>query len=171
VEFAEEQGLTCEDLGFAGFVSVKEQLKENCLECLRQLGNIMVNHTVSDFVTRIKNAAKARRREIETPYNRLSRDIAKVLVREGFLEEVKETRQDNRKVLNLRIKYNNRIPVITDTKIVSKPSLRVYSGSSNLVQNQKKGMYTLILSTSKGILTGDEAQKKNLGGEVLFRIW
>ena len=97
--------------------------------------------------------------------------IAKVLVREGFLEEVKETRQDNRKVLNLRIKYNNRIPVITDTKIVSKPSLRVYSGSSNLVQHQKKGMYTLILSTSKGILTGDEAQKKNLGGEVLFRIW
>lgn len=131
----------------------------------------MVNHTVSDFIIRIKNAAKARRKEILTPYNRISKDIAKVLVREGFLENVKEQVLDNKKVLGIKIKYNNRIPVITDTKVVSKPSSRTYSGSKNLIQNQRKGMYTIILSTNKGIMTGDEAQKKNLGGEVLFRIW
>lgn len=131
----------------------------------------MVNHTVSDFIIRIKNAAKAKRKEIITPYNRISRDIAKVLVREGFLENVKEQVLDNKKVLDIKIKYNNRIPVITDTKIVSKPSSRTYSGSKNLVQNQRKGMYTIILSTNRGIMTGDEAQKKNLGGEVLFKIW
>ena len=131
----------------------------------------MVNHTVSDFIIRIKNAAKARRKEILTPYNRISRDIAKVLVKEGFLENVKEQIIDDKKMLGIKIKYNNRIPVITDTKVVSKPSSRTYSGSKNLIQNQRKGMYTIILSTNKGIMTGDEAQKKNLGGEVLFRIW
>ena len=131
----------------------------------------MVNHTVSDFIIRIKNAAKAKRKEIVTPYNRISRDIAKVLMREGFLENVKEHVLDNKKVLGIKIKYNNRIPVITDTKVVSKPSSRTYSGSKNLIQNQRKGMYTIILSTNKGIMTGDEAQKKNLGGEVLFKIW
>lgn len=131
----------------------------------------MVNHTVSDFVTRIKNASKARRRELVAPYTRISRDIAKVLAKEGFLEDIKEQEAEGRKVLSLKIKYNNRIPVITDTKIISKPSYRVYSGSSNLVQTQKKGMFTIILSTSKGIMTGDEAQKNKIGGEVLFRIW
>ncbi len=131
----------------------------------------MVNHTVSDFIIRIKNAAKARRKEILTPYNRISRDIAKVLVKEGFLENVKEQVVDDKKMLGIKIKYNNRIPVITDTKVVSKPSSRTYSGSKNLIQNQRKGMYTIILSTNKGIMTGDEAQKKNLGGEVLFKIW
>ena len=131
----------------------------------------MVNHTVSDFIIRIKNAARARRKEIVTPYNRISRDIGKVLVREGFLEDVKDQIVEGKKTLTIKIKYNNRIPVITDTKVVSKPSSRTYSGSKNLIQNQRKGMYTIILSTNKGIMTGDEAQKKNLGGEVLFRIW
>ncbi len=146
----------------------------NCPEFLRRLGNKfknMVNHTVSDFVTRIKNASKARRRELVAPYTRISRDIAKVLAKEGFLEDIKEQEAEGRKVLSLKIKYNNRIPVITDTKIISKPSYRVYSGSSNLIQTQKKGMFTIILSTSKGIMTGDEAQKNKIGGEVLFRIW
>ena len=76
----------------------------------------MVNHTVSDFVTRIKNASKARRRELVAPYTRISRDIAKVLAKEGFLEDIKEQEAEGRKVLSLKIKYNNRIPVITDTK-------------------------------------------------------
>lgn len=131
----------------------------------------MVNHTVSDFITRIKNAARARRKEINTPYNRISQDIARVLVKEGFLEEAKLQNIENKKMLSIKIKYNKRVPVITDTRIVSKPSSRVYSGSGGLIESQKKGMYTLVLSTNKGIMTGDEAQKKKLGGEVLFRIW
>ena len=131
----------------------------------------MINHTVSDFVIRIKNAARARRKEIPAPYNRISKEIAKVLVRKGFLEGVSEKIVNDRKMLTIKIKYNNRIPVVTDTKIISKPSARIYSGSKNLIQNQRKGMYTTVLSTNKGIMTGDEAQKKNLGGEVLFRIW
>ena len=131
----------------------------------------MINHTVSDFITRIKNAAKARRRDLISPYTRISKDIAKVLVKEGFLEDVKEQVLEGKKVLSIKIKYKNRMPIITDTKIISKPSLRVYSGSSSLVQDQKKGMFTIILSTNKGIMTGENAQKNKIGGEILFRIW
>lgn len=130
-----------------------------------------MNHTVSDFIIRIKNAAKARRREILVPYTRITKEIAKVLVREGFLEEVKEQTIDKKKMLSLKVRYRNRIPVLTDVKIISKPSIRVYTPSKNIVQNQRKGMFTIILSTNKGILTGHEAEKKNLGGEVLFKIW
>ena len=130
-----------------------------------------MNHTVSDFIIRIKNAALARRREILAPYTRITREIAKVLEKEGFLEEVKEQTVDKKKMLNIIIRYRNRIPVLTDVKIISKPSIRVYTPSKNIVQNQRKGMFTLVLSTNKGILTGHEAEKKNLGGEVLFKIW
>jgi small subunit ribosomal protein S8 len=131
----------------------------------------MVNHTVSDLITRIKNAALAKRKEIFVPYSRISKEIAKVLAREGFLGDVSEEKVEDRRMLKITIKYNNRLPIITGAKVLSKPSARMYSGFSKLVQNQRKGMYTIILSTSKGIMTGDEAQKKKIGGEALFRIW
>ena len=130
-----------------------------------------MNHTVSDFVIRIKNAALARRREVFVPYTRIIKEIAKVLEREGFLEEVKEQAVDKKRVLRLKVRYRNRIPVLTDVKIISKPSIRVYTPSKNINTSQRKGMFIFILSTSKGILTGHEAEKKNLGGEVLFKIW
>ena len=130
-----------------------------------------MNHTVSDFVIRIKNAALARRREVFVPYTRITKEIAKVLEKEGFLEEVKEQTVDKKKILKLKVRYKNRIPVLTDVKIISKPSIRVYTPSKNINTSQRKGMFIFILSTSKGILTGHEAEKKNLGGEVLFKIW
>ncbi len=130
-----------------------------------------MNHTVSDFVIRIKNAARARRKEIIAPYSRIAKEIAKVLVKEGFLEEAKEQIVDKKKMLSLKIRYRNRIPVLTDVKIISKPSIRVYTPSKNIVQAQRKGMFTLVISTNRGILTGHEAEKKNLGGEVLFKVW
>lgn len=130
-----------------------------------------MNHTVSDFVIRIKNAARARRREIVAPYTRITREIAKVLQKEGFLEEVKEQTVDKKKMLSLRIRYKNRTPILTDIKIISKPSIRIYTPSKNINVNQRKGMFIFVLSTSKGILAGHEAVKKNLGGEVLFKVW
>ena len=77
-----------------------------------------MNHTVSDFIIRIKNAARARRREILAPYTRITREIAKVLEKEGFLEEVKEQIDDKKKMLSLKIRYKNRIPVLTDVKLI-----------------------------------------------------
>ncbi|MBI2031426.1 MAG: 30S ribosomal protein S8 [Candidatus Levybacteria bacterium] len=130
-----------------------------------------MNHTVSDFIIRIKNAALARRKDTMVSFANINKDIAKVLIKEGFLEEIKEKTMGNKKVFQVKIKYKNRIPVLTDVELVSKPSLRVYNAKKNILDAQKKGMYTMILSTSQGIMTGHEAFKKGIGGEVLFKIW
>lgn len=130
-----------------------------------------MNYIVSDFIIRIKNAALSRRKDVLVPFANISKDIAKVLIKEGFLEEIKEKTIDNKKFIQVKIKYKNRTPVLTNIKLVSKPSLRVYSVKKNILDAQRRGMYTMILSTNQGIMTGHEAFKKGIGGEVLFKIW
>lgn len=128
-------------------------------------------HNVSDFITRIKNAALSRRKSAILPYSNINKEIGKVLVARHFLEEIKEETKDNKKILVAKIAYNRRIPVLIDVKIVSKPSLRVYVKKENIEKVAKRGLHTLILSTSKGVITDKEAKKKGIGGELLFRIW
>ncbi len=130
-----------------------------------------MNHTVSDFIIRIKNAALSRRKEVSLPYARISKEIARVLIGEGFLEDVQEQKLGKRKILAIKIAYINTTPVLTDVEIVSKPSLRIYSPSKNINDPKNRGMFTIILSTNKGIMTGKEAYKKKIGGEILFKIW
>lgn len=128
-------------------------------------------YNVSDFITRIKNAALSRRRSVLLPYSKINKEIGKVLVSRHFLEEIKEETKDNKKNLVAKIAYNRRIPVLIDIKIVSKPSLRAYVKKENIEKVAKRGLYTLILSTSKGVMTDKEAKKKGIGGELLFKIW
>ena len=84
-----------------------------------------MNHSVSDFIIRIKNAALARRREVILPYSNLNKEIGKVLQKEGFLEEIKEIKVGNHKSLSAIVKYEKRIPVLNDVVVISKPSLRI----------------------------------------------
>jgi small subunit ribosomal protein S8 len=130
-----------------------------------------MNHLVSDFVIRIKNSALSKRREVILPFSNINREIGKVLVKEGFLESIKEDSSTGIKELRAIIKYENRIPVLSDVIIISKPSLRVYSPSKKLSEIAKRGKRKVIISTSKGVMTSFEAQKKGLGGEILFSIW
>ena len=126
---------------------------------------------VSDFVIRIKNASLAKRKKILAPYCNINKKVGQVLIKEGFLESIKEVEVDNKKVLEAVIKYERRIPVLTDVLIIARPSLHVYTKLSGIPDIQRRGRYTVIISTSKGIMTGKEAYKKGLGGEVLFKIW
>ena len=130
-----------------------------------------MNYRVSDLIIRIKNAVRARRKEVVLDNLKINKAICKVLVSEGFLEHVDTITKDEKKVLVALIKYERRSPVLTDVLIVSKPSLRKYATASSIPAIQRKGRHTIILSTNKGIMTGREALKKNIGGEVLFRIW
>jgi len=130
-----------------------------------------MNHLVSDFIIRIKNASRARKKSVALPYSKLNKSIGQALVREGFLENIKEEKDGNRKTLTAQLAYDNRNPVITDVKIVSKPSLRVYQKIHRIKSMEKRGMVVSILTSSKGIMTSVEAEKKGVGGEVLFRIW
>lgn len=158
-------------MAYVGYVLENWLPRVNCQALLKQVGEGNMNHTVSDFIIRIKNATLSRRKEISVPFARVSKEIAMVLVKEGFLEEVKEQKLGKRKVLMIKIKYRKRIPVLTDVEIISKPSLRVYSPSKNIADLQRRGMYTMILSTNKGIMTGNEAYRKKIGGEIFFKIW
>jgi small subunit ribosomal protein S8 len=126
---------------------------------------------VSDFVIRIKNASLAKRKKILAPYCNINKKVGQVLIKEGFLESIKEVVVDNKKVLEAVIKYERRTPVLTDVLIIARPSLHVYTKLLGIPEIQRRGRYTVIISTSKGIMTGREAYKKGLGGEVLFKIW
>lgn len=130
-----------------------------------------MDYQIGDFIVRIKNASMARRRKVVMPYQKAIKEIGNVLVKGGFLESIKEGRVDNKKILEATIKFDRRSPVISDLSVISKPSLRVYATAKDIPEIQKKGMITIILSTSKGIMMGSDAYKKGIGGEVLFRIW
>ncbi len=130
-----------------------------------------MNHRISDLIIRIKNAARAKRKEVVLDDLKINKAVCKVLVREGFLEDFASQVKNERKVLIAKIKYEKRNPVLTDVLVVSKPSLRRYATADQILGIQRKGKHIIILSTNKGIMTGREALKKNMGGEVLFRIW
>ena len=130
-----------------------------------------MNHTVSDFLTRIKNASMARRREVNLPYSNINKEIGKVLVKEGFLQEIKEVKKDDQRSLHALISYEKRNPVLSNVVVVSKPSLRVYKTSKTIADVERRGKHKVIISTSQGVMSGKDARKKGIGGEIFFEIW
>lgn len=129
-----------------------------------------MNYIVADFLIRIKNASAARRKEVVMPYSNINKAIAKVLIKEGFLADVKEAEEDGHKVLKVGIRYARRKPVVNEVEIISKPSLRHYSGKKAIGLEERRDALMTVLSTSQGIMTGKEAMKKGIGGELLFKI-
>jgi small subunit ribosomal protein S8 len=130
------------------------------------------NDTISDMLTRIRNASLARHQTTEVPSTRMTRSIAKVLVDEGFIASVEEVGEDPKKnlVLSLKYKGKNRKPIITALKRVSRPGLRVYSNRKDLPR-VLGGIGIAIVSTSSGIMTDRDARKSGVGGEVLCYVW
>ena len=129
-----------------------------------------MNYTIGDFIIQLKNAALARKKELYMPFSKLKKAVGKVLIKEGFLEEIKEEEIEGKKILYVKLRYQRRKPALTNVKIVSKPSLRIYVGSGEINKHQGRAM-TAILSTNNGILTGKQAIKKKIGGELLFKVW
>jgi small subunit ribosomal protein S8 len=127
-------------------------------------------YTIGDFVIQLKNAALTHKRELVTPFANIKQAVAKVLIKEGFLESVKVETIDGRKMIIVSLRYARRKPTLTDVKLVSKPSLRVYVESKEISRKQGRAE-TAILSTNAGIITGREAMKKGVGGELLFKVW
>lgn len=123
------------------------------------------------YIIAIKNAAKAKRRELKLPYSKLNIEISRVLKGLDFLEEFKEETLENKKIINAKLTYDKRTPRFTDVTLFTKPSLKKYVSSKNIRDLERKGNRTLIISTSLGVMTGKEAAKKGIGGEVLFAIW
>jgi small subunit ribosomal protein S8 len=130
-----------------------------------------MNYLIADFIIRIKNSALAKRKDVILPFSNINREIGKVLVKEGFLESIKEQGETGKKELKAVVSYDDRMPVMTDVEVISKPSLRVYSTNKRILEIGKRGRRKVVVSTSQGVMTALEASKKGLGGEVLFAIW
>ncbi|MDP2649575.1 MAG: 30S ribosomal protein S8 [bacterium] len=129
-----------------------------------------MDYQIGDFLIRIKNASLAKRRSAEVTFSKVNKAIGKILVKEGFLRDMKDETKDGKKILVAQIMYEKRIPVFNDVLLISKPSLRVYSKAKN-IQRRRLGLGVSVVSTSQGIMTEQEARKKGVGGELLFRVW
>jgi small subunit ribosomal protein S8 len=130
-----------------------------------------MNYPIADFIIRIKNSALAKRREVILPFSNINKEIGKVLVKEGFLESIKEDGKDSKRQLKAIVAYDSRLPILTNVEVISKPSLRVYFPAKRIMDIGKRGRRKVIVSTNQGVMTAMEANKKGLGGEVLFAIW
>ena len=126
---------------------------------------------IADMLTRIRNASLARHRELTLPSSRVKREIARILVEEGFIESFSTQQDGVQEMLLLQLKYvEGRTPVVSGLKRISKPGLRVYARKTE-IPRVLGGLGLAILSTSHGIMTGSQARKLNLGGEVLCYVW
>ncbi len=132
-----------------------------------------MSHTdpIADMLSRIKNAIMAEKKDVVIPLSRIKQDIAKVLKREGYITgyKVERSKFPPRMVVDLKYK-SKKENVIEDVKRISKPGRRVYA-SVDGIPKVLGGLGVALLSTSRGILTGKECEKQNIGGEVLLFIW
>lgn len=112
----------------------------------------------------------ARRREVVVPYSKIAKSMGKVLVSQKYITSIREEEIDGRKALVLVLSYEMRNPAISNVIIISKPSLRVYK-KKNQMADVAKGQGITLVSTSRGVMIEREAEKKGLGGELLFKIW
>jgi small subunit ribosomal protein S8 len=125
---------------------------------------------IADMLTRIRNASRARHVEVAIPASRTKLAIAEILKAEGFIEDFAEAPAGPRKDITIQLKYVGRMPVVSGLKRISKPGLRVYASKTE-IPRVLGGLGVVVISTSQGIMTGAQARKGQLGGEVLAYVW
>jgi small subunit ribosomal protein S8 len=130
------------------------------------------NDTISDMLTRIRNSCLVKHSTTTVPTTKMTRNIARVLQQEGFIDGFEESGEGIEKhlVISLKYKGRNRQPIINTLKRVSKPGLRVYSNRKELPR-VLGGIGVAIVSTSSGVMTDREARRQGIGGEVLCYVW
>jgi len=129
-----------------------------------------VTDPIADMLTRIRNASRARHTEVTIPASRTKFAIARILKDEGFITDFSEAEDGPVKVIRVQLKYVGKVPVVSGLKRISKPGLRVYAAKTE-IPRVLGGLGIVIVSTSKGIMTGAQARKGQLGGEILAYVW
>ena len=132
----------------------------------------MNSDTIADMLTRIRNANLAKHQIVQIPSTKITRNIAQVLFAEGLIDSFEELKSGLRSSLLLSLKYSGkeRKPLIEKIQRISKPGLRVYSGAKKMPRILG-GFGTVIVSTSRGLMTDQQARKEGVGGELLCYIW
>jgi len=130
-----------------------------------------VSDPIADFLTAIRNAVRAKHRKLDVPASRLKTEVAKLLLRERFINNFKLIEDSKQGVLRVYLKYaNDQSNVISGIRRVSTPGRRVYVGKKE-IPRVMGGLGTSIVSTSRGVMTDREAREAGLGGELMAQIW
>ncbi len=129
-----------------------------------------VTDSISDFLTRIRNAQKAKHKRVDIPSSRSKAALAKLLMEQKFIGEFKVLDDKKQGVLRINLKYHEGKPVILGMRRISKPGIRQYRAAEKLPR-VLGGLGVAIISTSSGLMTDSQARKQKVGGEVLAFIW
>jgi small subunit ribosomal protein S8 len=129
-----------------------------------------INDPIGDMLTRIRNSAIAGKRVVEMPASKLRREIAKILVRQNFVEKFVVVADGKQGWMKILLRYTEGVPAIQGLTRVSSPGRRSYAGTAG-IPKVKNGLGIAIVSTSKGVMTDFECRAQRVGGEVLCRVW
>jgi len=125
---------------------------------------------IADFLTRVRNALMARKTYVDIPFSRVKLDLARVLLEAYYIRDYVHVDEGPQGFVRVYLKYTNGRPAIQGLRRVSTPGLRQYVGSRD-IPRVRNGLGTAILTTPKGLLTGNQARRAGVGGEVLAEIW
>ena len=126
---------------------------------------------VADFLTRVRNAIRARHPKVDVPASKLKLELARILKEEGYISNFKATEENGQKLLRVYLKYaNGNEAAISNLNRISKPGCRVYVGRTE-IPRVLGGLGINILTTPKGVMTGRDARKSGVGGEILCEVW
>ena len=125
---------------------------------------------ITDMLNQIKNAQAVGKTEVLIPLSKIKNKIADILFNEGGVGEVKKTAKEGAKTLKISLKYDNGVPAVAGFKRVSKPGQRIYEGFSE-IRKVRGGYGISIISTSKGLMTNNDARYKKIGGVVICQVW
>ena len=130
----------------------------------------VLSDPISDFLTRFKNASRAGNDQFSAPFSKAKAEIARILKEEGYIWNYEVDTSEKFPQLQVKTKFVDGPPALTDLKKVSKPGRRHYTGSQK-IPRVLNGLGISIVSTSRGIMTGSQARRQNVGGELLAFVW
>jgi small subunit ribosomal protein S8 len=125
---------------------------------------------IADMLTRLRNATMANLDEVTIPFSKIKAGIADVLKNDGYILDFVAEGEGVKKQIRIKLKYFRKQSVIEGIKRISRPACRIYCGSDD-IPKVRNGMGTVVLSTPKGLMNGNEAKRQNIGGEILCHVW
>lgn len=129
-----------------------------------------VTDPVADFLTRVRNAVKAKKVTVDIPISNLKLGVAKILEEQKYIDGFEVVENDGKSILRLKLRYIAGRSAITGLKKISKPGLRIYSEAKS-IEKILNGLGIAVISTSKGLKTDKQARKENVGGEIICHVW
>lgn len=129
-----------------------------------------VTDPIADFLTRIRNASKARKPRVDIPASNMKRNLAEILKNQNFIKDYSIVEDNKQNIIRVELKYTSGSPAISGLKRISKPGLRIYKNSGDLPR-VLNGLGVAVISTPKGLLTDKDARTQSVGGEIVCYIW